>query len=121
MMLAGFLLCSRIGCSESRDVWISFSAMPLSFSDASTAVISLALADIASRAVLAWLETPACRIAVSGALLMLASPVTETDGSFCSDCARAESGRVRRTTRRPRRNSNEWVMVIFVFIFMGRT
>jgi hypothetical protein len=56
MIAAGFLFGSRTGSSRSREVWMSFSVMPLSFRAASTAAICLPLAAMASRAFLAWLE-----------------------------------------------------------------
>ena len=52
------LFGSYCGCSDSREVWISRSAMPLLLMAASTAVICFALASLASRAVLSWLLTP---------------------------------------------------------------
>ena len=106
------IFCSRMGVSEIREVWMSRSATPLSFSDASRAVINLALAVMASRAVLAWPVTPACRTAMSGALLMLASPVTEIDGGLCSGCACAETGAARKMATRPRRKREAGVMVM---------
>src|SRR5947209_17966325 len=60
---------------------MSFSAMPPSFSAASTAVIFCALALLASRAEAACVETPMRMTAESGAVLALASPVTLTTRS----------------------------------------
>ena len=50
--------------------------MPLSLIAASTTVISRALASLAARAVLPWLETPRRITALSGAAATVPSPVT---------------------------------------------
>ena len=73
---APVLLGSYCGCSDSEVVWISRSATPLSLIAASTTVISRALASLAARAVLPWLETPRRIIALSGAAATVPSPVT---------------------------------------------
>src|SRR4051812_13830665 len=61
---------------------MSFSAMPPSFSAASTAVIFCAFALLASRAVAACVDTPMRKTAESGAALTVASPVTLTRRSM---------------------------------------
>ena len=79
------LFGSYCGCSDSREVCTSRSAMPVPLMAASTVVICLALASLASCAVLPWLVTPMRITAMSGATATVASPVTVT--SFSAACA----------------------------------
>jgi hypothetical protein len=62
--------------------------MPLPLMAASTAVIFLVFAALASRAVLPWLVTPMRITAESGATATVASPVTVT--SLSTACAENE-------------------------------
>ena len=86
---APVLFGSYCGCSDSEVVWISRSATPLSLIAASTTVISLALASLAARAVLPWLETPSRITALSGTAAAVPSPVTvisfSTRSAVCAE------------------------------------
>jgi hypothetical protein len=88
-MRSSLRVLSRTGCNDSHDVSTSCSAMPAAFSAAITLVIILALASLASRAVLPVVVTPAPRIARSGAIATSPSPVTVMILSSFSICAPA--------------------------------
>src|SRR5882757_1504944 len=81
------------GCSDSREVWKSFSAMPAPFSADSTLPIATLLASEASRAVLASDVTPPSTSARSGGTDTVASPVTEiaAGGSVCASAGAVSS------------------------------
>src|SRR4051795_12333450 len=80
------------GCSDSREVWKSFSSMPAPFNASSTLPIAALLASEASRAVFASVLTPASICARSGGTDTLASPVTEiVEGGVSSASAGAIS------------------------------
>src|SRR6202035_3633399 len=80
------------GCSDSREVWISFASMPAAFSASSTLPIAALLASDAARAVLASEVTPASICAWSGATDIVASPETEiAGGTACADAGAAHT------------------------------
>ena len=89
----GWLVCAaaraRCGCFKARiaaPIWITRSAShQMAQRAASTAVICLAFASLASRAVLSWLLTPMRIMAESGATATVASPVTVTSFSIADD------------------------------------
>src|ERR1700719_4179489 len=84
------------GCSDSREVWKSFSSMPAPFSANSTLPIAALLASEASRAVLASEVTPASICARSGATDTVASPLTEitAGGAVSAGAVWASAGAV---------------------------
>src|SRR3984885_35291 len=81
------------GCSDSREVWKSFSSMPAPFSASNTLPIAALLASEASRAVLASVLTPASICARSGGADTWASPLTEivATGATCASAGAASN------------------------------
>src|SRR6266851_8403418 len=91
------------GCSDSREVWISFASIPAPFSACSTLPIAVLLASEASRAVLASDVTPPSISARSGGTDTVASPVTEiaAGGMTCASAGAVSSAPARATAARP--------------------
>src|SRR3979411_539555 len=90
------------GCSDSREVWISFSSIPAPFSACSTLPIAALLASEASRAVLASDVTPPSISARSGGTDTVASPVTEmaAGGITCASAGALSSAPARAAAAR---------------------
>src|SRR5712692_3352422 len=92
------------GCSDSREVWISFSSIPAPFSACSTLPIAALLASEASRAVLASDVTPPSISARSGGTDTVASPVTEiaAGSSVCASAGAVSSAPATKAAARVR-------------------
>src|SRR5260370_3127805 len=90
------------GCSDSREVWISFSSIRAPFSACSTLPIAVLLASEASRAVLASDVTPPSICARSGGTDTVASPVTEiaAGGMTCASAGAVSSAAARAAAAR---------------------
>src|SRR3981189_2437797 len=90
------------GCSDSREVWISFSSIPAPFSACSTLPIAVLLASEASRAVLASDVTPPSVCPRSGGTDTVASPVTEiaAGGMTCASAGAVSSAAARAAAAR---------------------
>src|ERR1700684_3126117 len=81
------------GCSDSREVWISFASMLAAFNASSTLPIAALLASEASRAVLGSEVQPPSISAISGGTDTVASPLTEimAGRSICASAGVASS------------------------------